>query len=59
MANFLSLMQTEPNKTVEQKLSDRILLRHADVRPSANTPDVEINNLDYWIWNQGLTFHKT
>ena len=45
-ADFLSRMQTDPNQTVELKLSERIPMRHVDVRLSAKTPDVEINNLD-------------
>ena len=54
-ADYLSRMETNPNQTIQLKLSDHIPIRHVEVNLTANTPDVEINNLHHF---QNLTEHS-
>ena len=44
-ANFLSRMQTDPNLTLQIKLTDDVPVREIEIETEAKAPDVSLSNI--------------
>ena len=44
-ADFLSRMQTDPNLTLQMKLTDHVPVREIEIDTEAEAPDVSLSNI--------------